>query len=289
MSKVTRFRAYQLGEKGSSFSYSVDNYFILIEARYNGFNSQNIENEMKQVGANNISCLHITSWDTDHCSDIELKVILDKLKPGYIRYPGYEPDTDCGKNSLKLIKDYCKQNYQTGIETTPKYVNSLEPGESCRFNDIIYNPIKEEYTHNDNSIAELFRRGRFTVLSLGDCESEEIAKRIEQSSIATNETDVLILAHHGADNGFTTDEFIKAIKPKVAICSSNYDNQYEHPRDSVRNILYGNDVRLFTTKTGDVTIECGEDNKVHVSNYTSGNTVMNSTYTFNPRCFVRNE
>lgn len=32
MEKYTRFRAYHLGEKGASFSLSVDNDFTLIEA-----------------------------------------------------------------------------------------------------------------------------------------------------------------------------------------------------------------------------------------------------------------
>lgn len=35
MKHYTRFRAYQLPNKGSSFSLNVDNHFTLIEARYN--------------------------------------------------------------------------------------------------------------------------------------------------------------------------------------------------------------------------------------------------------------
>lgn len=66
MSKNTRFRAYQLGSKGSSFSYSVDNHFTLIEARYNDINKKSIQFELKKIGVQYIDCLHITSWD-DHC------------------------------------------------------------------------------------------------------------------------------------------------------------------------------------------------------------------------------
>lgn len=43
----TRFRAYQLGNAGSSFSYSVDNHLTLIEARLNEVNGPNILKEMK--------------------------------------------------------------------------------------------------------------------------------------------------------------------------------------------------------------------------------------------------
>lgn len=284
--KKTRFRAYQLGDKGSSFSYSVDDNFTLIEARFNATNAPSICHEMKITGASNLANLHITSWDKDHCSESELPIILEYLKPEKIQYPGYEPDTDCGKACKRMIEDYCTKQKKVGVRYTPDYVNGLDAGENLQYSTIIYNTIDGEGNHNDNSIAALFRAGRFTVLSLGDCESESIAKRIQAGTIATKETDVLILAHHGADNGFTTDEFIKAINPRIAICSSNYDNQYEHPREGVRQILYQNNVHLFTTKTGDVIVECNEDNKVHVKNLVSDNTKLSSAYTFTPRCTV---
>ena len=45
-----------------------------------------------------------------------------------------------------------------------------------------------------------------------------------QNEIIANEVDVLILAHHGADNGFTTTDFLRAVNPKVAICACDWDN-----------------------------------------------------------------
>ena len=107
--------------------------------------------------------------------------------------------------------------------------------------------------------------------------------------MANSETDIMILAHHGADNGFTTDNFVRTIKPKIAVCSSNYDNQFEHPRQEIRDILYRNDIPLFTTKTGDVIVSCNEDNVAHVYNYITDGTVLSSTYRFVPKCKVPSE
>ena len=47
MSKITRFRAYQLGTPGSSFSYSVDDHFTLIEARITTKSMLGISAELK--------------------------------------------------------------------------------------------------------------------------------------------------------------------------------------------------------------------------------------------------
>ena len=286
--KKTRFRAYQLGEKGSSFSYSVDGHFTLIEGRYNVVNKANVLYEMHCAGTTQVSCLHITSWDEDHCKVVELRNILSELRPLRIEYPGYEPDSDCGKTCKKMIENYCVRNFISSKAVTPDYINSLIAGENKQYNDILYNPTENYTSHNDNSIVKLFRQGRFTLLSLGDCESNEIAKAIERCSIASTEVDVMILAHHGADNGFTTEEFVGKINPKVAICSSNYDNQFEHPRQEVRNILYNNEpsIPLYTTKTGDVVITCNEDNNVHVYNLISNSTKISSLMTFRPKLTV---
>ncbi|GHT19761.1 hypothetical protein AGMMS4957_04770 [Bacteroidia bacterium] len=283
MSQKTRFRAYQLGTPGSSFSYSVDNHFTLIEARINATNGDNIITEMKIVGCETISCLHITSWDKDHCDYEELKLILEYLKPKRIEYSGYSPDTDCGKNSLKAIKEYCLKNNAIQKSISPDFVNSLKPGKERMYSNIVYNPTNNSDKHNDNSIVQLFRSGRFTVLSLGDCEDAAIAKSIMDCNIADSETDVLILAHHGADNGFTTREFLRAIKPKIAICSSDYDNEYDHPRQEIRNILYQEGITLYTTKTGDVIIICEEDNVVHAYNLKANSDEISSKMTFSPK------
>lgn len=286
--KKTRFRAYQLGEKGSSFSYSVDNHFTLIEGRFNEVNKANVLSEMECAGATRVSCLHITSWDEDHCKESELRDILNELKPLRIEYPGYEPDSDCGKACKKLIQNYCVRTAVVSKTVTPDYINGLTTGQNRQYNDILYNPTEDHTSHNDNSIVKLFRQGRFTLLSLGDCENSEIAKAIEGCSIASTEVDVMILAHHGADNGFTTEEFVNKINPRVAICSSNYDNQFEHPRQEVRNILYNHEptIPLYTTKTGDVVITCNEDNDVHVYNLISNSRRISSEMTFRPKLTV---
>ena len=108
---------------------------------------------------------------------------------------------------------------------------------------------------NNNSTVKFFRRGSFNVLSLGDVESADISARLRRDKYLSRETDVMILAHHGADNGFTNKSFLERIEPRLAICSSDFDNQHDHPRDEVRGLLYEQGIRLMTTKTGDIIVE----------------------------------
>jgi competence protein ComEC len=254
--KRTRFRAYELGTEGSSFSYFDGTHFILIEARLTENSCKSLINELILCYKTQIDILHITSWDLDHCNPDELKVILENLKPSVIEYPGYNPKTDNGKSSIKIIRNYYN-NFQIELRyCCPEYLVNLTNATNWDYNNnVIFWPKKISENSNDNSTIKLFRAGSFSILSLGDVESSEIADFIKDCEIAANETDVMILAHHGADNGFTTNEFLKAIKPKVAVCSSNYSNQYDHPKQEIRDLLFKNNIRLFTTKTGDVIVE----------------------------------
>lgn len=209
-----------MGNEGSSFSYFDGTNFTLIEARLNETNAQSLVDELKQCNIkNNIHCLHITSWDQDHCSPRELNIIIDKLRPTRIEYPGYTPHTDSGKESQEIIK-----RHSGSVAISPNYVASLKLTNDWTYSNIVYNNKKDFPNSNNNSSVKLFRTGSFTVLSLGDLEANEIAKYLSRFKSIKLEVDVIILAHHGANNGFTTEEFIKVVSPKVAICTSNYDN-----------------------------------------------------------------
>lgn len=106
--KITRFRAYQLGSAGSSFSYFDGSDFTLIEARLTEMNDPSIAQEMKICGIKSISTLHITSWDQDHCVPSQLERIVNEFSPRKIEYPGYDPTSDTGKESHRIIKGYKK-------------------------------------------------------------------------------------------------------------------------------------------------------------------------------------
>ena len=281
----TRFRAYQLGSEGSSFSYFDGSTFTLIEARVTETSATSIMAELKACGKSSIDCLHITSWDTDHCSKNDLELIIEKLKPTRIEYPGYEPHTDSGKECLVIVEEHNNAN-----KIDKPHVSGLNNATNWTYRNIMYNNPKDYENANDNSTVKLFRTGAFTVLSLGDVEKSEIADYLLRTGdIIKNEVDVMILAHHGADNGFTSKGFIQGVSPKVAICTSNYDNQYDHPKPEIRGLLYDNGVTLYTTKTGDVVIKTIGDNTIAYKaiNLKANSTEVSSDKDFNTKRYDR--
>ena len=122
----TRFRAYQIGTPGSSFSYFADGKFTLIEGRITATSHASLVNELTLCDKQTVDTLHITGWDQDHCHRDELSWILSNLKPAKIEYPGYEPHTDSSEECLEKIG--CYRTAQKNIGTLKhRVVLLIEP------------------------------------------------------------------------------------------------------------------------------------------------------------------
>lgn len=283
-SVVTRFRAYQLGNEGASFSYFADGKFTLVEARITKTSYPSLMAELKACGKQTPDTLHITSWDQDHCDAGELGYILEHLCPTRIEYPGYLPHCDNAEEALNLILAYGEQKRRQGRvvkcqRIDPPYIASLSDAAEFGYNNILFHPkMISADCNNDNSTVKLFRGGSFNVLSLGDVESVAISANLRRYRAIQREVDIMILAHHGADNGFTNKKFLQAVTPCVAVCTSDYDNQFEHPKQEIRDLLYEHDIPIYTTKTGDLLVQSVGDHssKYQVVNLIAGSTEVSS-------------
>lgn len=277
---ITRFRAYQLGSAGSSFSLFADGHFTIIEGRLTELSRPRLIREMEVCGVETANVLHITSWDSDHCTPSELADLLLLTRPERIEYPGYEPHSDRAEECLAILEAYFersrKSNRPPRLQAiTPDYISSLPESEALAFRDVLYHPRWiDDLCSNNNSTVKFFRRGSFNLLSLGDVESQNISAGLRRDKYLSRETDVMILAHHGADNGFTNKSFLERIGPSLAICSSDFDNQHDHPRDEVRKLLHEQNIRLMTTKTGDAIVKSIND---HTGDFRAINLKADST------------
>lgn len=287
---VTRFRAYQLGVNGSSFSYFAGNHFTLIEGMATESNRAQLIEELLLCGKTTVDTLHITSWDQDHCSVAGLEWILKNLSPNRIEAPGYEPHTDCGETCKEIIVNYQKKWVSKGHSVTvrridPHFIKSLEAAQPLGYRDIFYHPKQFFSDPNNNSTVKFFRRGAFNVLSLGDVMDPSIGSFLRACKTLCREVDIMILAHHGADNGFTTKKFLEILKPTLAICSSDYGNKFDHPRQEIKDLLWEQSIPLFTTKTGDVVIETigGHTMDYRVTNMRGNNADVSSIKTYRSR------
>lgn len=100
---------------------------------------------------------------------------------------------------------------------------------------------------------------------------EQIEEKRPQNKMGANhpETELTILkvAHHGSKNS-TSEEFLKAANPKIAIISCGEGNRYGHPHEETLERLEKADVPWFCTKDyGAITVAVDDKSRVQVRGY----------------------
>ena len=125
--------------------------------------------------------------------------------------------------------------YLDAIETHDVDLFEVREGDELPIDDdtleaTVLNP--ESDTGSDlhaSSVTIAFEFGEFQYLTTGDAESD-VEDRIVDNWNAELETDAYQAGHHGSSTS-STEPFIEAVDPSVAVISSGYDSQYGHPND----------------------------------------------------------
>jgi competence protein ComEC len=97
---------------------------------------------------------------------------------------------------------------------------------------------------NANSIVARLDYGEFSMLLAGDAEAQSEHRLVSKEMNITAR--ILKVAHHGSKYA-TTEEFINAVKPEVAIISVGEYNRYSHPAQSVLDRLKAANAKLYRT------------------------------------------
>lgn len=100
---------------------------------------------------------------------------------------------------------------------------------------------------------------------------EQIEEKRPQNKMGANHTEteltILKVAHHGSKNS-TSEEFLKAANPKIAIISCGKGNRYGHPHEETLERLEKVDVPWFCTKDyGAITVTVDDKSRVQVRGY----------------------
>jgi competence protein ComEC len=97
---------------------------------------------------------------------------------------------------------------------------------------------------NANSIIARLDYGDFSMLLTGDAEAQTEQRLLSKEMNVSAK--ILKVGHHGSKYA-TTEEFVKAVKPEVAIISDGEYNRYGHPAQAVLDRLKAANVKIYRT------------------------------------------
>ena len=121
---------------------------------------------------------------------------------------------------------------------------------------------------NANSIVARLDFGAFSMLLPADAEEQTEHRLLTKD--ANLEAKVIKIAHHGSKYA-SAEDFLKRVKPEIAIISCGAWNRYGHPAQSVLDRLRAANVKLYRTdlqgeitittrgKEGDVQVKVGKE------------------------------
>lgn len=210
---------------------------VLIDA---GENNQGagVIRYLKKQGVNKLDYVIGTHPHSDHIGGLDT-VILD-MKVSKVILPvipdDISPTTQTYTDLLQAISD---KNLKITAATPGK---TLDLGDGAQLE--ILGPIGEYQDLNNMSVVSRLTYGSNSFLFTGDaCTGAEndilTAGRLVRS-------DVMDVGHHGS-NTSTSEAFLEAVSPAIAVISCGKDNSYGHPHREVMERLQGRGVRILRT------------------------------------------
>ena len=179
-------------------------------------------------GDRSLDLVVMTHLDSDHSHG--LFEVLDRYTTGGVVVG---PNPDDGEASAEWDQGL-RQNELSTLEVGEGYRIRLEDNIALE----VINPPAEHLSGNSNndSVAMRLTYGQVSVLLTADIE-QEAEQRLLNSGTELSST-VLKVGHHGS-NTSSTQRFLNAVDPEVAVISAGYDNPYGHPAGAVLERLEG--------------------------------------------------
>ena len=248
-----------VGQGDSAFIQTPGNHQILIDGGPDSTLLQKLSQRMP-FWDKTIDLVILTHPEKDHMAG--LLDILKRYKVDNFLWTGIvKNDAENKELALLLRQAQEPKNYFLAglVNSVPTRVITSKAGEKINVGnvviDIIY-PFEDlagkdvKNTSNDTCVVSKIIYGESSFLFTGDISS--VAEKQLVNSGENISADVLKVAHHGSKYS-TSDLFISAVKPKIAVIEVGAKNTYGHPTPEVLQRLEKFGIKVFRTdKDGDV-------------------------------------
>ena len=215
-----------------------------------------------------ISCIDymiISHFDTDHVGG--LLFVLQNMKVKNVIVAKQVQSSENMEMFYKIVKEkkintlVVKKGDKLIIEKDLHFL-ILSPDEN---NFIPSNPL------NNNSIVCKLIYKNFSMLFTGDIEqeAEEQILKLYQDNLSTLLSTVLKVAHHGSRTS-TTEQFLHAVNPKIALIGVGKNNSFGHPSTEILHLLQLNSIEVYRTDLcGEISVFASSSGIVNIKKHLS--------------------
>lgn len=198
----------------------------------------------------------ISHFDTDHCGGI--LTIMEKVK---VKNIIISEQAEHSENYERFKKLMIHKKIRL-IEV--KKGDKIKIGRYSEFKILFpTSRLLSENPLNNNSIVAQFNYNNFKMLFTGDIEklAEQQILKAEKAEIRA---DILKVAHHGSKTS-SIPEFIKAVRPKIALIGVGKYNTFGHPNQQTIKNLENIKCRIYRTDLqGEIIIKIDQKGRMNV-------------------------
>ena len=198
----------------------------------------------------------ISHFDTDHCGGI--LTIMEKVK---VKNIIISEQAEHSENYERFKKLMIHKRIRL-IEV--KKGDKIKIGRYSEFKILFpTSRLLSENPLNNNSIVAQFNYNNFKMLFTGDIEklAEQQILKTEKAEIRA---DILKVAHHGSKTS-SIPEFIKAVRPRIALIGVGKNNTFGHPNQQTIKNLENIKCRIYRTDLqGEIIIKIDQKGRMNV-------------------------
>lgn len=203
--------------QGDATFFEFDGYTVLIDT--GNWNGEETVQYLKAQGADKLDILVGTHPDADHIG--QLDKVIEQFEVGEVWMSGNTSTSNVFIRALEAIEAKKVDYYE------PRAGEVFDVGKMKI--EVLY-PEEVTGQANEESISLKITYDEVRFILTGDAGVKEEQEMID--SVAELDAEILHLGHHGS-NTSTSNAFLKAVSPEVAVYSAGIDNSYGHPHAEV--------------------------------------------------------
>ncbi|GEQ33121.1 ComEC/Rec2 family competence protein [Marinilactibacillus psychrotolerans] len=248
-------RFFDVGQGSATLMQASDGTNILIDTgRYDDPDKRIIKYLDQYIGTGGtIDLLIFTHNDADHIGNGDL--VLDYYNVKEVWMNGVDHTTVIYEDVLDAIEKSGALYYE------PKAQEEKTVGP---FKIEVFSPFKKAVTEdqNEESIVTRITLNGIRTMVTGDVSSKVETRLMEQHFDLV--ADILLVGHHGSKES-TSNEWLNAVNPQIAIVQAGANNSYGHPHKETLARLKKQGVPLYNTiKNGTISIQVNESDKMDI-------------------------
>jgi competence protein ComEC len=211
-------------------------------------------NFLQDLGVGQIDLMVATHMDADHIGGL-IPVLNSSVQVGEVLVNNQTGTTVTYSDFMSLASAHSVLAARRG----DVYVLAED------VNFTVLNPVQplEFSGQNENSVVMRLQIGESSFLLMDDAEADT-EESILLSTLEVN-SDVLKVGHHGS-NSSTTDAFLNAVSPSIAVISAGLNNSYGHSHQETLDKWFAHQVAVYGTYQSGTIIMSTNSTSIQVLN-----------------------